>query len=1135
MQSKTAQLETTNIFTIETITDALKTLKNKAFPILGNHPLSHLHLVRARHQTTSNSADQASLGLTLHTILLEAVDSLKPKPNTSKEAVPDGSDKSSVYYTILRERFINGLGIGYVAQVLNLSRRQYFREQNQAIAQLGAVLREWEYEAQRLWAISEPTPSLSWSELKQAAAKVSHPFWESVQGKYDPQLYLQRQRLFDHFQNFLQGEKGVLVITGNSGSGKSCFLASLRDAFAADDIVLLVMLNAVGLSVEHELTATLAKNLAYFLDEDFASQTDFFTSMNKLIGQGGKKVVVVFDAINEHAEGSRLLYRIDQMASSHQYPWLKLVVSSRSEAWQVLKRPLTLSESRYYQENSATEKLWYQASTMGVRLTRFQHQDVASVYENYRRVYALQTAYSDLRFSLRNALRDPLLLRLVSETYAHAPMPQHIHVIDIFPAFVRALIASQRLEEEDIIFLEQELMPLMMSDEAYTNKVSEAQTRVASTSSGEPLWKFIIAHQPTGWGLHSDDSFTRLVDAGILKHVDEIVAFRYERFYDYFGGRHLFAQLPSDVVARAAAYEALAEEAYNKPFLSGPVIHALEMELAAENIPLIMQLAYVESPQIRDKLIAALTEYGLDNQEKMRVLLHQLWRAGQSPKGSLLRAGAWLWDTFRHDAVSAACSASDYIVITVAARLQFQDLLETMLADWSPAVRAVAIRQSFILWRRDKEAGFALLSNLANRLLHGWQLPRPHILESLIGLSLMFLFDAYTDPEWVHRLRALWRTLLERLLFIKPSQLGKRPQYLKNLLRTAVLKTVIGFAAKTTQETPDDSVLDLPELRLFFKNDAERSQRRETARRLCKFMDVENTAVADLYQFSLDLISERDLFIAILAQTAWRRHVLAHLAEAIPLVVNLFNKAIEVEPAGPFSHVVPTFAIPLDDRFATDAGREALSTIYATINHRTQGQWQNKQRTQRWPGLTFFCMAQSGKTRDVPLCPEVTQIVQEIIAKRDIAYINWVIGEELRNALVELGYYQFGFAILKMIVQEPELVHEATTKRAIIDLLSRVYVYEPELVENFLEVNQLVNDMDRAVKTNIPTETVGDLVNYRAAMFWFEVLVNPDNPKMLRALISVFDQLGECNRFETWLTILFQFIVNEIYGEPVFA
>ena len=180
-------------------------------------------------------------------------------------------------------------------------------------------------------------------------------------------------------------------------------------------------------------------------------------------------------------------------------------------------------------------------------------------------------------------------------------------------------------------------------------------------------------------------------------------------------------------------------------------------------------------------------------------------------------------------------------------------------------------------------------------------------------------------------------------------------------------------------------------------------------------------------------------------------------------------------------------------------------------------------------------MAQSGKTSNVPLCPEVTKILEAVIAERDIAYINWIIGEELRNALVELGYYQFGFGILQMIVQEPELVQEPTINRAIVDLLSRVFVYEPELVENFLEVNQLVNDMSRAIKTNIPKETVGDLMNYRAAMFWFEVLVNPDNPQMLRPLISVFRRLGTCNRLETWLTILFQFVVNEIYGEPVFA
>jgi hypothetical protein len=1127
MRSENSPDDPFNTFTIKAITDALKNLKNKAFRTLGNHPLSQLRLVRSRHHTSANKADPASLGLTLHAILLEAVNSLK--------STPDDNEQAPIYYTILRERFINGLGTEYVAQLLNLSRRQYFREQNQAVARLGAILREWEYEAQRELAQAEPAPSLGWPELKEAAAKMSRPFWESVQGKYDPQVYHQRRGLYGRFQQFLQSEKSVLVITGNSGSGKSCFLASLPTALADDNDVLFIMLNAISLSVEHELFETLSKNIAYFLGEDVVDAADVFASVCDLMGPSGRKMVLVFDALNEHAEGSKLLYRIDQMASALPYPWLKLVVSSRREAWRVLKRPLTLTQSCYYQADTTADKPWYQPTKLSVRLTRFQQQDMAAVYENYRQAYALQTAYGDLQLSLRNALRDPLLLRLVSETYAQAPIPQHIHVIDIFPAFLKALVVSQRLEEEDLIFLEQELVPLLLSEGNYANKITEAQTREFVTSSGEPLWKFIVAHQQTGWGQHSNDSFTRLVDAGILKHVDESVAFRYERFYDYFGGRQLYARLPSDFAARASAFETLAEAAYTKPFLSGPLIHALEMELVAENIPLILQLAELESPQIRDTLIAALTEYGLENREKTKLFLGQLWRAGQSFRGNLVRAGEWLWDTFHHDAVSATCSASDYIVITVAARLQFQDLLEMMLADWSPAVRAVAIRQSFILWRRDKETGFALLSNLADRLLHGWQLPRPHILESLIGLSLMFLFDAYTEPEWANRLRSLWRRLLERLLFIKPGKMGKRPYYAKTLLRTAVLKTIIGFAAKTTRETPADSVLDLPELRLFFNNDAQRNQRRATARTFCQFMDVENTAVTDLHQFSLNLVHERDLLIAILAQTAWRRHVLAHPAEAILLVTNLFDKAIEVEPAGPFSHVVPTFAIPLDDRFATDAGREALSHMYATINRRTQGRWQNRLRSQRWPGLTFFCMAQSGQTVDVPLCSEVAKIVEAMIAQRDIGYINWVIREELRNALVEFGYYPFGFAILKMIVQEPDLVAEPTTNRAIVDLLSRVYAYQPELVENFLEVNQLVNDMGRAVKTNIPSETIGDLVNYRAAMFWFEVLVNNKQSQTFHGLNQVFNQLDKCNRLETWITILLQFIVNEIYGEPVFA
>jgi len=538
---------------------------------------------------------------------------------------------------------------------------------------------------------------------------------------------------------------------------------------------------------------------------------------------------------------------------------------------------------------------------------------------------------------------------------------------------------------------------------------------------------------------------------------------------------------------------------------------------------------------LREKVIAALTEYGLDNRERVKSILMQLLELGRSRRRNAARVYEWLWDLFNHDAVSTTCSAADFVIIRVAAMLQFIDLLETMLTDISPAVRAVAIKQTFILWRQDKDVVFTILNNLTARLKRGWRRPRPNILESIIGLSFAILFDAYDDAQGMTKLRELWKTIIEKLLYINVNRPNRRPEPFKTLFRTLILQTMIGFAIRTAGESPDDTVLDIPELRLFFKRDPKRKQRRKVAQKLCEFMDTEVTAVSDLHQFSLTLIDERDLFIAILAQTAWRRHVLANQDAAIPLLKDIFDKAIEINPPGPFSNMVITFSIPLEDGFASELGRKTLSDVYWTINERTQGKWWNQQKEQRWPGFLFFCMAQNGKSKEIPLCDEVRYILEELIANHDVAYINWVISEELRNAMVELGYYRYGFDILTLFVNTPTVMAEPSTRQTMIDLLSRVYVYEPELVENFLEVNQLVNDMSRAIKTNIPAETIGDLVNYRAAMFWFEVIMNRTSSEAWRSFIWFFDKLGESSSLKNWLVVFFKFIVNEIYEKPIFS
>ena len=216
---------------------------------------------------------------------------------------------------------------------------------------------------------------------------------------------------------------------------------------------------------------------------------------------------------------------------------------------------------------------------------------------------------------------------------------------------------------------------------------------------------------------------------------------------------------------------------------------------------------------------------------------------------------------------------------------------------------------------------------------------------------------------------------------------------------------------------------------MFFKRDGNRKKRRETARRLCELMDAEETAVSDLHQLSLNLVQERDLFTAILAQTAWRRHVLANQSEAIPLLKEIFDKAIEIDPPGPFSNMIVTFSIPLEEDFATVEGRETLREIYLTINERTQGKWWYQQKEQRWPGFLFLNMAVNGKSKAMPLCDDVQRIMDELIAKRDFEYIHWVISEELRNALVELGYYRYGFDILTMFVHAPAVVSDPKIRK----------------------------------------------------------------------------------------------------------
>ena len=70
-------------------------------------------------------------------------------------------------------------------------------------------------------------------------------------------------------------------------------------------------------------------------------------------------------------------------------------------------------------------------------------------------------------------------------------IPERIRMNDIYEQYVQALIGTERLYEEDVILLERELMPLMLADGHYDNKLTAAQIHEARTRDGRLLWKLI--------------------------------------------------------------------------------------------------------------------------------------------------------------------------------------------------------------------------------------------------------------------------------------------------------------------------------------------------------------------------------------------------------------------------------------------------------------------------------------------------------------------------------------------------------------------------------------------------------------------------------------------------------------------
>jgi len=630
------------------------------------------------------------------------------------------------------------------------------------------------------------TEPLTWEQLAKNARNGNERRISRALSTFNPTVYLPRDDTTAAFEDFLASDRSCFTLVGKSGMGKSHFLAWLTWEWSGQHPdVCLLLYDGERLNPGISLTDLVAQEVETWLTPEH--NLDIWGEIGRIEGIGNRHVVVGIDALDENkGEPVALLQRIDELLRCSDYPWLKIVITCRSESWGIISHRVDLQEKRYYRpvgKDQAGNVSW---SVYSHEIRPFGADEFQRAYQEYRRRKPVLPALDDLQPEVRYALREPLLLRLVWEMER---IPEPFSVREIIPHYVHYLYVSKRLDQEDICHLTDKLLPSMIQPQAYLNKLRVPAVELSQFD-------------------------TRLADAGILTiHRQERfcdIDFKHERFWDHYAGEYLFNQSPTPAVLANICL--LAIQAIDvHPYMWGVMVNALLRvmdEYSSDSrlaTGVFTQLADYGRPDCRHLLVTALDEYGCESP------------AHRDQVGQLLHS---LYPTTARRRLKPLSEERAITAVQVAERLEFPDILEHAAQARSSLVRDRATVGIYHLYCQDNQAGFEILRRMVAQT--GWRslfeksLLRKGLFDSSIRLSLLIFLRHSEETDVMPLMRDAWQPVIRRFLFYADD--SHRWEAIARPIRRILLTFAIRLAHRFEKEVPARySILNFRELRQYYK------------------------------------------------------------------------------------------------------------------------------------------------------------------------------------------------------------------------------------------------------------------------------------------------------------------------------
>jgi hypothetical protein len=279
---------------------------------------------------------------------------------------------------------------------------------------------EKEQSASELFSVPIP----AWEVLQKAANKASQRIigGMTAMGKYDEPIYVAREEVEAHFRDFVASDKTGFALVGPSGTGKTNLFCHLAEEYMKENVVLLY--NGAFLP-SSDIERQILKDL-----EGYCLKQAGGIALEK-----NRYLIILVDGVNDYRDPGSLLRSINDMVGRMDNPRFKIALTCRNVAWNILfdYERVALYKSKFFAPEGEWETL----------LPLFTEAELARVYPSYKKRFELLSDLEDLSAETKQMLRDPLMLKLICETYRKRAIPPRTTIHEVFDHFYRTKVFDE--------------------------------------------------------------------------------------------------------------------------------------------------------------------------------------------------------------------------------------------------------------------------------------------------------------------------------------------------------------------------------------------------------------------------------------------------------------------------------------------------------------------------------------------------------------------------------------------------------------------------------------------------------------------------------------------------------------------